>query len=493
MFATKLNLPKVFHKLIKNARLLSAHAKPSTSDTITIHNKTFKRDDYTNITDKIISLSRRNLHIQPNHPLNLVRQRIVNYFYKRFLNSRGNPLFSVYDNLSPVVTVEQNFDSLLIPQNHPSRNKTDCYYVNRDYLLRAHTTAHQAEFIQSGLDNFLIVGDVYRRDEIDSKHYPVFHQLDAVRLRTRDQLFPNDEALTLFICDDTTCIPGGPLKQKCHTLEAFKVMEYELKSALEGLAKELFGKDIKYRWVETTFPFTQPSWELEIYYNTEWLEILGCGIMVQSILSDVGVHNRIGWAFGLGLERIAMCLYKIPDIRLFWSTDSGFLNQFKFKDLNTPVTYKAVSQYPQCNHDISFWLPDEENGQFSSNDFYDLVRSIGGDIVEQVILIDNFTHPKSESKNKIIKSLTAAIYINMTKNITKLDNKQLLEELKSAIHEDKLYWIRNDAKLKACITSKTYDEFRETVAAAHLMPLSKQDWKKRLNTWNTVAKDKDNE
>ncbi|KAK4884803.1 hypothetical protein RN001_001074 [Aquatica leii] len=81
----------------------------------------------------------------------------------------------------------------------------------------------------------------------------------------------------------------------------------------------------------------------------------------------------------------------------------------------------------------------------------------------------------------------------MTKNISKIDNKQLLEELQLAISADKLYWIRNEAKIKACTTSKNYDDFRETVAAAHLMPVSKQDWKKKLNTWNTAAKDKDDE
>lgn len=410
------NIVKIRQKVIKNFRCSSTSPKPNLSDTITINNKTFKRDDYTNITDKIVGLAQKSLHTTPHHPISLVRQRIVNYFYKTFLNSRRNPLFSVYDNLSPIVTKGQNFDSLLIPENHPSRSKSDCYYINREYLLRAHTTAHQAELIKAGLDNFLIVGDVYRRDEIDSKHYPVFHQLDGVRLKTKDQLFSYESDLKLFDCDDTACMPGGPTKQSCHTFEAFKLMEHELKATLAGLAKELFGNQVRYRWVDTTFPFTQPSWELEVYHNDEWLEILGCGIMMQSLLTNVGVNNRIGWAFGLGLERIAMCLFKIHDIRLFWSNDSGFLNQFRNDDLKSPIVYKPISQYPQCIHDISFWLPEDKNDSlsFCSNDFYDMVRNVAGDLVEQVLLVDQFTHPKSGKKSLCYR----IIYRHMERTLT---------------------------------------------------------------------------
>ncbi|XP_066262548.1 probable phenylalanine--tRNA ligase, mitochondrial [Euwallacea similis] len=356
-------------------------------------NNSYHRDDYTNITDRIASHVGRNLHLKKCHPINLVQQRINNYFYKSFTNSRGNPIFSVYNNLSPIVSVNQNFNSLLIPKEHPSRCKSDCYYINREYLLRAHMTAHQSELLLTGLNNFIMIGDVYRRDEIDKTHYPVFHQLDAVRLCTRDELFPNDTNLQLFELGNNTDSFGGQEKQACHTLEAAKLMEHELKNTLEGLARHLFD-EVKFRWVDTYFPFTQPSWELEIFYNDEWLELLGCGIMRQPILMNSGLINQIGWAFGVGLERIAMCLYKIPDIRLFWSNDSGFVNQFTVEDVNQNITYKPVSLYPQCINDLSFWLP--ENVDFSSNDFYDLVRTEGGDLIEQVQLVDNFTHPKTK-------------------------------------------------------------------------------------------------
>merc|ERR1712107_378602 len=131
--------------------------------------------------------------------------------------------------------------------------------------------------------------------------------------------------------------------------------------------------------------------ELEVMYNGEWLEVLGCGIMDQEILSKAGVNDKIGWAFGLGLERLAMVLYGISDIRVFWSTDSGFLSQFEGASPQSNITFKPFSKQPQCYNDISFWLP---NTDFSSNDFYDLVRSVGGENVEQVNLVDEFFHKK---------------------------------------------------------------------------------------------------
>lgn len=384
-----------------NYRTASA-AEPKTTH-LEINGHSYAIDGLSNVTPKILSYLGLNKHLQTDHPLSIIRQRIVNYFYQYYKTSRGNPLFSVYDKLSPVVTVQQNFDNLLIPADHVSRNKSDCYYINSHHLLRAHTTAHQVDLISSGLDNFLVVGEVYRRDEIDKTHYPVFHQLDAVRLVTKDKLFDRNPGLEIFeqswrinnnnqaqvIHSSSKCIDQS--KQPCHSLEAVKLIEHELKHVLVGLAQDLFGANIKYRWVDTYFPFTQPSWELEIYYKDNWLEVLGCGIMRNEILQHSGAKNSIGYAFGLGLERLAMVLFDIPDIRLFWSNDTGFLTQFSEKDLYKLKKYKPVSQYPQCTNDLSFWLAEgvEVDKGFAPNDFYDLVRSVAGDVVEQVIIINN--------------------------------------------------------------------------------------------------------
>ncbi|XP_055855947.1 probable phenylalanine--tRNA ligase, mitochondrial [Episyrphus balteatus] len=408
-------------------RSYSAHPEPKSQ--VLIGSNTYNTDEWTNVTPKILSYLGANKHLQKNHPLSIIRQRVVNYFYKSYTNTRGNPLFSVYDNQDPIVTVQQNFDNLLIPNNHPSRAKSDCYYINKQLLLRAHTTAHQVDLIKSGLDNFLVVGEVYRRDEIDSTHYPVFHQLDAVRLLNRDKLFEKYPGLEIFESNPSTnsvvkydakCIDQS--KQPCHTLEALKLAEHELKTILSGLAKDLFGDKIEYRWVEQYFPFTQPSWELEIFYKNQWLEVLGCGIMRNEILQGAGVKNSIGYAFGLGLERLAMVLFDIPDIRLFWSSDSGFLNQFDESNLQVLPKYKPVSSYPQCSNDLSFWLPDGmELDQFLPNDFYDLVRTVAGDVVEQIRLVDKFKHPKTGKCSLCFR----IVYRHMERTLTQLEVNEI--------------------------------------------------------------------
>lgn len=380
---------RYFSKAIK-----SATAKPSNAqEPLIVNNVEYKRDDWTNIKPRIQSYMNRNIYLQEHHPLSIIRKQIVNYFYKSFVTNRGNPLFSVVDNVSPIVTPEQNFDSLLTPADHISRKKTDSFYLNRNYMLRAHCTAHQLDLLKSGLDNFLVIGDVYRRDEIDSTHFPVFHQVDAVRTIRRDKLFANHNDLEIF---ESNYVPNSSesvilnndneaSKQSCHTLEAVKLTEHELKTVLVGLVKQLFGDKIKYRWVDAYFPFTQPSFELEIWYNNKWLEVLGAGIMRNEILEKSGVANSIGWAFGIGLERLAMILYNIPDIRLFWSTDTGFLTQFHESKTTAEMQYKAISKYNQCYMDVSFWLPDTYTlDDFPINSFYALVRESGGDIVEQV-------------------------------------------------------------------------------------------------------------
>lgn len=386
----------IVNQVLCKGRCLSSTAKPQkVQEPLLINGVTYKRDDWTNLKPRIKSYVNRNIYLQEHHPLSIIRKRIVDYFYKSFITNRGSPLFSVVDNLSPIVTLEQNFDSLLIPDDHISRQKSDSFYLNRDYMLRAHCTAHQVDLLKSGLDNFLIIGDVYRRDEIDATHFPVFHQVDAVRTIRAEKLFRN---LDLGIFEPDYVANSKPFlinnvdgkiaeagKQPCHTLEAVKLVEHELKTVLVGLVKHLFGENIKYRWVDAYFPFTQPSWELEIWYNDEWLEVLGSGIMRHEILTKSGISDSIGWAFGIGLERLAMILYKIPDIRLFWSTDSGFLCQFHESKTTAQMEYKPVSKFNQCYMDVSFWLPDTytlEN--FPVNSFYALVREAGGDLVEQV-------------------------------------------------------------------------------------------------------------
>ncbi|GFS65035.1 probable phenylalanine--tRNA ligase, mitochondrial [Trichonephila inaurata madagascariensis] len=154
------------------------------------------------------------------------------------------------------------------------------------------------------------------------------------------------------------------------------------------------------------------------------MEILGCGIMEQDILNGAGANEKIGWAFGIGLERLAMTLYGIPDVRLFWSTDSGFLSQFKVNDIETSIQYKEISKYPQCTNDISFWVPKE----YHPNDFFDLARSIGGEIIEQVHKIDEFFHPKHKKQSYTYR----IIYRHMERTLSQKEVNEIHKKIEEA-------------------------------------------------------------
>ncbi|ESN94226.1 hypothetical protein HELRODRAFT_68960 [Helobdella robusta] len=356
---------------------------------IELFNQKYPIDSCTNITPRITSKLNKQLHNKRGHPLFLTRQRIQNYFYNNFIKSSGNPLFAVFDNISPIVTPYQNFDSLLFPHDHPGRLATDTYYINSKHLLRSHITAHDEELIKMGFNAFLSVGDVFRRDEIDFSHYPAFHQLDGLRLFSEQELFhgiKDPTGLKLFENGNRTND-----KQDKHTVDASKLVEFDLKHVLVGITQKLFGKDIKYRWVDCYFPFTHPSWELEIFYENEWMEVLGCGVLEQAIAINAGAGNKVGWAFGIGLDRLAMIQYHIPDIRLLWSEDRRFLDQFNVDNPETKIVYKPISKYMCRQTDISFWITDS----FVSSDFYDLVRSVGGDNIERVALIDIYSDVKT--------------------------------------------------------------------------------------------------
>ncbi|XP_057448801.1 phenylalanine--tRNA ligase, chloroplastic/mitochondrial-like [Lotus japonicus] len=261
-----------------------------------------------------------------------------------------------------IIFMLQNFDDVLVPEDHVSRSYNDTYYVDPQTVLRCHTSAHHAELLKNGNTHFLVTGDVYRRDSIDSTHYPVFHQMEGFRVFVPDEWEASGMDGTSFAAAD-------------------------LKKCLEGLACHLFGA-VEMRWVDTYFPFINPSFELEIYFKEKWMEVLGCGVTEQEILKRNGKPNNVTWAFGLGLERLAMVLFDIPDIRLFWSNDERFTSQFSKGQLG--VKFKPFSKFPPYYKDISFWI----NESFTENNLCEVVRGIAGDLAEEVQLIDNFTNKK---------------------------------------------------------------------------------------------------
>ena len=194
-------------------------------------------------------------------------------------------------------TEEFNFDMLNIKKSHPARQMHDTFYVNnKSKVLRTHTSPVQ---IRSMLNNdppfaFISGGKVYRKDD-DSTHLPMFHQIEGIYVN-KDVNFA------------------------------------QLKHLIFSITQSIFGKDIELRFRPSFFPFTEPSAEVDILFSekNEWLEILGCGIVNPKVLENCNIDSQKykGLAFGLGVERIAMLKYGIPDIREFYKSNLDFLNQF---------------------------------------------------------------------------------------------------------------------------------------------------------------------
>lgn len=331
-----------------------------------------------------------NLHLREGHPLATLRGAVQGFF-----SAREPGLFAFHNDLPPLVTAAECFDSLLVPREHVSRAASDTYYVDGgQHLLRAHMTAHDVGLLRAGCGAFVNCGDVYRRDSVDRTHYPVFHQVDGVRLFA----------------------PGTPAEE----------IAADLRGALAGLARHLFGAEARTRWVDAYFPFTEQSLELEVRWQGEWLELLGCGQIRRGVLRNGGVADEVsGWAFGLGLERLAMVLFGIPDIRLFWSDDARFLSQFKAGDLST--RYKPFSVFPGVSKDVSFWVDDDE--KFHVNDVHELARVVAGDIVEDVQLIDTFEKGGRESLCFRIA------FRSMSRNLTHAEVNALFAEFRERLAE----------------------------------------------------------
>ncbi|EAS07559.1 phenylalanine-tRNA ligase (macronuclear) [Tetrahymena thermophila SB210] len=339
-----------------------------------------KKSPYGNITPKIIELAGQELYKQPNHPLGIMRYKMEEFFtndkYKKgFLHEKKKFPFVIGDSFSPVISVQQNFEDLLIPKDHVSRKRSDTYYISENYIMRPQATANERNMFEQKAEAFVIFADCFRRDEIDATHYPVFHQMEVVRAYTQDYFDTKNEDIKI------------------------QMVMKDLQETYESLVRNIFGEDVQYRWIPAYFPFTEPSLEMEIYFNGEWVEMFGCGILRKEIMKNFGRHDDdIAWASGGGLERFAMLLFGIPDIRLFWSKDSRFLNQFKAGQINK---FQPFSKYPACYKDISFWIKDMTT--FEENDIYEIVREIGGDLIEQVECVDTYENKKTGKTSKCFR------------------------------------------------------------------------------------------
>ncbi|KAF8136355.1 hypothetical protein EV363DRAFT_1428757 [Boletus edulis] len=409
---------------------------PSTRPaTVSVLGREYPTDEMTNVSPTILSKLPLRLHTQPAHPLSTLRALIESHF----------PSYAHISSLSPLVTPYQNFDLLSFPADHPGRSVTDSYYVNKDLMLRTHTSAHEVEVFEKGETKWLLTADVYRRDEIDGSHYPVFHQTEGARIVSADpngmKEIEDDSAMlqahlqrSNIIIEDVPHLSSTNPCQPAHDPKHTELIAKNLKLSLNSLILALFGDHVgatpqnplRVRWIEATFPWTTPSFEVEVFFRGKWLEILGCGVIYQPTLDNANVPNKLGWAFGLGLERIAMILYSIPDIRLFWSQDARFLTQFKQAEI---TTFRPYSKYPACFKDVSFWLP--ENMDIHDNDFCDLVRDVTGDIVEDVKMTDSFTHPKTSRKSICYR----INYRSMDRSLTNDETNTLHAQVTSGLRD----------------------------------------------------------
>ena len=199
-----------------------------------------------------------------------------------------------------------NFEALNIPKHHPARDMQDTYYLNNEKLLRTHTSASQIHFMENNAPPVKIIspGRVYRNEDISVRSYCLFHQIEGLYV---------DKNVSFS----------------------------DLKGVMEYFSKKYFGEDVKVRFRPSYFPFTEPSAEMDIYWGLEsesdhritkgtgWLEILGCGMVDPEVFKAVKYDSSVtGYAFGIGIERIAMLKYGITDIRLLYEGDIRFLRQF---------------------------------------------------------------------------------------------------------------------------------------------------------------------
>jgi phenylalanyl-tRNA synthetase alpha chain len=200
-----------------------------------------------------------------------------------------------------------NFEKLNIPANHPAKDEQDTFYINKDIVLRTQTSPVQARIMEQGNLPIRVIapGRVFRSDEVDATHSPSFHQIEGLVI---------DKNITFA----------------------------DLKGTLEVFAKELFGENTKTKFRPHHFPFTEPSAEVDVscfkcggkgcrFCKGEgWIEILGCGMVHPNVLKMCGIDSEeySGFAFGMGLERIALLKYEIDDMRLLYENDIRFLKQF---------------------------------------------------------------------------------------------------------------------------------------------------------------------
>lgn len=233
-----------------------------------------------------LTLPGRKKYLGKKHPLIKVADEIKDIF-----KSFG---FAIEDG-PEIETDYYNFEALNIPKSHPARAMQDTLYISDDIVLRTHTSPVQIRVMEKQKPPIRIIapGRVYRRDTPDATHSPFFHQVEGLVV---------GETVTLA----------------------------DMKGVIQAFAHRMFGKEAKVRFRPSFFPFTEPSAEYDMWFNGKWMEISGCGMVHPNVFRAVGIDPQkySGYAFGMGIDRVAMLKYDVKDIRLFFENDIRFLNQF---------------------------------------------------------------------------------------------------------------------------------------------------------------------
>lgn len=220
------------------------------------------------------------------HPLNSTIDRILEIFVGLGYTVAQGP---------EMETDYYNFEALNTPAEHPARDMQDTFYLPDGNLLRTHTSSVQIRYMEENEPPIRIVapGRVYRRDTVDATHAAVFHQVEILAI---------DEGITFS----------------------------NLKGTIRVFLREMFGDDLPIRFRASYFPFTEPSAEVDVQWQGRWLEVMGCGMVDPNVLKAVRYDPEVytGFAAGLGVERFAMVLHQIDDVRRFYSSDLRFLRQF---------------------------------------------------------------------------------------------------------------------------------------------------------------------
>jgi phenylalanyl-tRNA synthetase alpha chain len=290
------------------------------------------------------------------------------------------------------------FDLFDFAKDHPARSESDTYYVDENNVLRTHDTVMWYYYLndpeirerarKGETMGVFCYGKVYRKDEVDRHHMNVFHQMGG-----------------LYLVPDS---------QKMLSID-------DLKDALSLIVRSLFGSDVVFRFNVDTFPYTDPSLEVEVQINGKWIEILGGGMPKKIVLKNFGIEGYNGWAFGFGLERLGIIKMEISDIRIFWAKDPRITGQLK----NIDTKYKEVSKYPETSRDISFIIDKNIN----LNNYYEIVRDFALNLIEEVKLVDEFENEEKFGADK--KSYTFRIvYRSPERTLTSEEINKIQEEIR---------------------------------------------------------------